>query len=139
MLWGLLIALFNFAPYIGSVASMILLAVVALLQVDLQSSLVLVVGGYAVLTLIEGQLITPFLVGQRLALSPYVIFLAILLFGWLWGLAGVLMAVPILVCLKIVGSHVPGAGVLASIIAREETEAGPSEPPDRQASGLLRR
>lgn len=128
LLWGLLAGLFNFAPYLGALASLVLLTVVALLQYELSQDVLLVAGGYLLLSTLEGQLLTPLLVGRRLAISPYIIFLAIMLFGWLWGLAGVLMAVPILVCLKIVGRHVPGAEILERIITREDAQLADPEP-----------
>ena len=123
LLWGLAVALFNFAPYIGAVASILLLSVVGLLQFDVNSEVLVLIAGYLVLTVIEGQLLTPLLVGHSLEISPYVIFLCIILLGWMWGLAGVLMAVPILVSLKIIGSELPQARSLESIIAIEHSDS----------------
>ena len=63
---------------------------------------------YLVLHTLEGQFITPIVLGRRMALSPLVLILALMLFGWLWGIVGLLLAVPLLVCVKIVLTRVDG-------------------------------
>ena len=50
----------------------------------------------------------PIILGKRMALSPLVLILALMLFGWLWGIVGLLLAVPLLVCVKLVLSRVDG-------------------------------
>src|SRR3546814_4625292 len=57
---------------------------------------------YLGLHTLEGQIITPIILGRRMALSPLVLILALMLFGWLWGIIGLLLAVPLLVCVKLV-------------------------------------
>src|SRR5690606_22623729 len=63
---------------------------------------------YLVLHTIEGQLVTPIILGRSMALSPLVLILALMLFGWLWGLVGLLLAVPLLACVKLVLEQVEG-------------------------------
>ena len=53
---------------------------------------------------------------RRLALDPIMIFLSLLLFGWMWGIAGLLIAVPLLTCLKIIASRVPAWAALAKLL-----------------------
>ena len=55
---------------------------------------------------VEGQLIQPYVVGRRLSLNPVMVFLAFLVLGWLWGIAGMFIAVPILVTLKVFCDHI---------------------------------
>ena len=57
---------------------------------------------------LEGQLVTPIVLGKRMALSPLLLILALMVFGWLWGILGLLLAVPLLVCVKIVLAKVDG-------------------------------
>jgi predicted PurR-regulated permease PerM len=57
-------------------------------------------GIYLGFNLIEAQLITPTVLGRRFALNPTIVFLCILFWGWLWGIPGVLMAVPFLLILR---------------------------------------
>ena len=63
---------------------------------------------YLGLHTLEGQIVTPIVLGKRMALSPLVLILALMVFGWLWGIVGLLLAVPLLVCVKIVLTRVEG-------------------------------
>jgi predicted PurR-regulated permease PerM len=63
---------------------------------------------YLALHTLEGQLITPIVLGRRMALSPLMLILSLMLFGWLWGIVGLLLAVPLLVCVKLVLSRIDG-------------------------------
>jgi predicted PurR-regulated permease PerM len=72
-------------------------------------------GAFFAIAFVEGQLITPIIIGRRLALDPTVVFVWLLLWGWLWGIAGVLLAGPLIACFRIVCQHVDAlksAGVL---------------------------
>ena len=57
---------------------------------------------------LEGQLVTPIVLGRRMALSPLLLILALMVFGWMWGILGLLLAVPLLVCVKIVLARIDG-------------------------------
>ena len=59
---------------------------------------------------IEGQLVTPIVLGRQMRLSPLVLILALMVFGWLWGIVGLLLAVPLLVCVKLVLARIEGHG-----------------------------
>src|SRR5690606_35540733 len=106
-LWGVLAAINNFVPYLGSLATAIVLAIVAAVTFESLGAIVAPPLVFLALTTIEGQFLTPMLLGRRLTLNPVVIFLALLVWGWLWGIPGVLMAVPLLAALKILCDHVP--------------------------------
>jgi predicted PurR-regulated permease PerM len=106
LLWGVMVALFNYVPYIGAAVSGTVLTVVAFLTFDDMSDILLVPLVYFTLETIEGQFITPILTGKSLTLNPVMIFLSMLLWGWLWGVIGALMAVPILMTLKIFCDHI---------------------------------
>jgi hypothetical protein len=66
--------------------------------------------------ILEGQFIQPFLVGRRLALNPVVVVLAIWFFGALWGVAGVILSVPLLVAMKATAVHIEALHVLLPLI-----------------------
>tara|TARA_Y100000994_G_scaffold224255_1_gene205783 strand:+ start:9404 stop:10567 length:1164 start_codon:yes stop_codon:yes gene_type:complete len=102
LLWGALVALMNFVPYLGGVASCVVLLVVGLVQFGLSSSAFLPAGLFLVLNIIESQLITPAVLGRSMQLNPLIIIVWIAITGWLWGVVGVLLAVPLLMCFKIV-------------------------------------
>jgi len=95
-----------------------LLVVVGFAQFTAPLSALYVPGVFLALHFIEGQLLTPLVVGRRLALDPVMVFLALMLFGWLWGVAGLLMALPLLTCLRIVAQRWPGSNTLARLLGR---------------------
>jgi predicted PurR-regulated permease PerM len=106
LLWGVMAAVFNFIPYLGAVASMIILTIVAVLTFDDLGRALLVPSVFILLTAMEGSFITPTIVGHRLTLNPVAIFIWLTIWGWLWGVPGMLLAVPLLAALKIVCDHV---------------------------------
>jgi predicted PurR-regulated permease PerM len=101
MLWGVIAFLFNFVPYAGSATTLTLLTVVALVSFDGVGKAVSVAGAYLVLTTLEGQVLQPVLVGRRIDISPPLVLLGLWFGGWLWGVAGVALATPILVAAKV--------------------------------------
>ncbi|HRP71763.1 MAG TPA: AI-2E family transporter [Luteimonas sp.] len=108
LLWGTLVALLNFAPYVGPLIGMVGMLLVGFMTFDELWQSLMPAAVYLVLHTIEGQFITPIVLGRRMALSPLVLILALMLFGWLWGFVGLLLAVPLLVCVKIVLAKVEG-------------------------------
>ncbi|AFV86743.1 AI-2E family transporter [Alteromonas mediterranea] len=102
LLWGALVALMNFVPYLGGIASCLVLLVVGLVQFGLTSGAFLPAGIFLALNIMESQLITPAVLGRSMQLNPLIIIIWIAITGWLWGVVGVLLAVPILMCVKII-------------------------------------
>jgi len=101
LLWGLIAFLFNFVPYAGSATTLALLTIVALVSFDGVGKAASVAGTYLVLTTLEGQVLQPVLVGKRVDVSPPIVLLGLWFGGWLWGVAGVALATPILVSVKV--------------------------------------
>ena len=118
LLWGGVAALFNYAPFIGPLLTAIALTVAGFAEFASPISALAAPGAFLALHLVEGQLITPHLVGRRLALDPVMVFLALILLGWLWGVAGLLLAVPLLSCAKIIASRIPDANVATTLLSR---------------------
>ncbi len=118
LLWGLLAGLLNFAPYAGPLIGLIALTLVGLVEFSDLTRALMVPGAFLVLTSIEGQFLTPMILGRQLSLSPLVILLWLVLWAWLWGILGILLAVPMLVCFKIVAARVEGWRGWAEVIER---------------------
>jgi len=116
LLWGGVVALLNFAPFVGPMVSVLVLVLVGFSHFEAPLSALSVPGIFLALHLVEGQLVTPLVVGRRLALDPVMVFLALLLFGWLWGVAGLLLAMPLLTCVRIVAERVPAWSALAKLL-----------------------
>jgi predicted PurR-regulated permease PerM len=106
VLWGVMVGCFNFIPYLGDIASTIVLTLVASLTFDQLGRILLVPAVFFALTSLEGMIVTPLVVGNRLSLNPVVIFIWLLLWGWLWGIPGTLLAVPLLAVIKIICDHI---------------------------------
>ena len=100
LLWGVLAFLLNFIPYAGSATTLLLLTVVALVSFDGVAKAFTVAGTYLLLTTLEGQVLQPVLVGRRLDIRPPIVLLGLWFGGWLWGVAGVALAMPLLVSVK---------------------------------------
>jgi predicted PurR-regulated permease PerM len=120
VLWGALAAINNFIPYLGSLVTVGVLTVVAAVSFDTLAEIVAPPLIFFALTTFEGQFLTPMLLGKRLTLNPVVIFLALLIWGWLWGIPGVLMAVPLLAAFKILCDHVPSLAAVGEFLGRKE-------------------
>ncbi|MCE7032038.1 AI-2E family transporter [Lysobacter sp. GX 14042] len=108
LLWGTMAAVLNYAPYVGPLVGMLIMLLMGFVAYDGLWSALLPAGIYLGLHTLEGQIITPIVLGRQMRLSPLVLVLALLLFGWLWGIIGLLLAVPMLVCVKIVLARISG-------------------------------
>ncbi len=108
MLWGAVAAVLNFAPYVGPATTGLALLVAGFTTFDSLGRAFAVPGVFFLLAFIEGQLITPVIIGRRLALDPTVVFVWLLIWGWLWGVVGILLAGPLLACFRIFCQHVEG-------------------------------
>jgi predicted PurR-regulated permease PerM len=118
LLWGGIAAILNYAPFIGPLVTAAALLVVGFAESATPALALAPPAAFLGLHLIEGQLITPHLVGRRLALDPVMVFLAMLVLGWMWGVAGLLLAVPLLTCAKIIAERVDGGEPLAILLSR---------------------
>ena len=108
LLWGTVAALLNFAPYVGPLIGIVLMLLMGFVEFRDPFTALLPALAYLGLHTLEGQLITPIVLGRSMAISPLMLILALMLFGWLWGMVGLLLAVPLLVCVKLVLSRVDG-------------------------------
>lgn len=108
LLWGTMAAILNFAPYVGPLIGIIIMLLMGFVAFDDLWPSLLPAGIYLALHTLEGQIITPIILGHSMRLSPLVLILALMVFGWLWGIIGLLLAVPLLVCVKLVLARVEG-------------------------------
>lgn len=116
LLWGVVVAVLNYVPYLGEIATISALTVVGLLSFDDVWRGLTVPAVYCVLSVIERYVVTPLVIGRRLSLNPVVIVLSVLFWGAMWGIPGALLAVPILVTLKVLCEHVPQLHVLGEFL-----------------------
>lgn len=105
LLWGALVGLLNFVPYLGGLVSTTILVVAGAVQFGLVSMAFFPAAVFLAINIIESQFVTPAVLGQKFRLNPLIIIVWLGIMGWLWGVAGALLAVPILVCVKITLEH----------------------------------
>ena len=102
LMWGGIVALLNYIPYFGAVIAALLLAVGGLMTFsDVWVAMIAPAVMYG-LHLIEANVVTPYIVGHRLTISPLMILVSLSFWGWVWGTAGALLAVPLLIILQTV-------------------------------------
>ena len=126
LLWGVLAAILNFAPYVGPTLTAIGLTIVGFTTFNTLGHALVVPGAFLAIAFVEGQLITPTIIGRRLALDPTAVFVWLLVWGWLWGIPGVLLAGPMIACFKIVCQHVEALKWIGALIgdgSSSDTEA----------------
>lgn len=116
LLWGALVTLFNYAPYIGPISVAIMLGSVGFAEGLSLSQALLPPGLFLALNLIESQFVTPTILGKKFNINPLLVVLWMFAWGWLWGAAGLLLAIPILVCFKIATTHLHFLGSWAELL-----------------------
>jgi len=115
LLWGLLAFLLNYIPTFGSILAAVPPALLALIQFGPGAS-ALTVTGYIGINITFGSLLEPTLLGQRLRLSPLAVLLSVIVWGWVWGIAGALLSVPITMAIKIALEQSPQSRWMAHVL-----------------------
>ncbi|MGE0503660.1 MAG: AI-2E family transporter [Rhizobiaceae bacterium] len=118
--FGALAALLNFLPYIGSLATVVMVAVIALVSFDSLAYAALPPAFVVFCNVIEGQLVTPLVVGRRLEINAVAIFIAVAFWSWLWGFIGALIAVPLLVVVKVFCDHFEGLRHVGTFLSAQQ-------------------
>jgi predicted PurR-regulated permease PerM len=102
LMWGGIVAVLNYIPYLGPIASVLLLALGGLMAFVDPWYALLPALTFAAIHLVEANIITPSLVGRRLTINPLLILVALSFWAWVWGTTGALLAVPLLIIMKTV-------------------------------------
>jgi predicted PurR-regulated permease PerM len=112
MLWGAVAGVLNFIPYLGCATTFAILTVVAFVSFDKFSQTLLVAASFLLLAAIEGHVVEPVFVGRRLDLNPIVVLVALWVGAWIWGIAGMVVALPLLVATKVAASQSQNGAVV---------------------------
>ena len=135
---GLFAGLANFIPYVGQVLGGGLPALVTLAQYESLGDALIVVAVYLAVVTVEGYVVTPYILGRSLDLNGTVILVACLFWGFLWGLVGLILAMPITACVKLVFQSVPELHRWADLMSRDWQPplAGPPPPLEKTPPGF---
>ncbi len=128
-LWGTIAALLNFLPYIGAVIGAFAIGLTAIAEFPTLGMAFGVPLIYYAMTAIEGNIVTPLLLGRRLEMNVVAVFVSVVIWGWMWGFAGALMAVPILVILKVMSDNIESMSSFGNFLASpaQDEERAPTE------------
>jgi predicted PurR-regulated permease PerM len=118
ILWGAAAAVLEFLPYLGAATMAVILTVAGLVSFPDIGHAFLVPGAYLATNFVQSNLISPLLLARRLTLNPVALFVGFLFWFWIWGVAGALLAVPILATFKILCDHVDTLAPMGEFFGR---------------------
>jgi predicted PurR-regulated permease PerM len=119
ILWGTIAFLLNFVPILGPLCGMVILLLAGLLTFDVLWQAVLPAGIYLIIHIVEGEIVTPMLLARRFILNPVLVIISIIFWYWMWGIAGALLAVPLLATVKIVCDRIRPLMALGHFLGAE--------------------
>jgi predicted PurR-regulated permease PerM len=114
--WGIAAGLLNVIPYVGPLAITVTAGVAAFVQFHTFSMAALSAGLATAVACVEAYAVTPWLMSRTAEMNPAAVFVGLMFWGWLWGLPGLFLAVPILMVLKAVSDHVESLQPLATLL-----------------------
>jgi predicted PurR-regulated permease PerM len=118
-LWGVMAAVLAYIPYLGALVGLSTVTIVAILTFDDIFRILSVPMVYFTADTIQANLIFPMALGRRLALNPVVIFVWLIFCGWIWGITGALLAVPLLAIIKIISDQVEQLAPIGEFLGSE--------------------
>jgi predicted PurR-regulated permease PerM len=122
IVWGLFVFLFNFIPTIGSAAALVFPVLFTLVQFDSFGTVILVLALMAGIQTLAFNVAEPMLLGKRLNLNPLLILLSVLVWGYIWGIVGMLLSVPLTAIIKIIisNSNSPNMEFFEQLMSQEK-------------------
>jgi predicted PurR-regulated permease PerM len=117
VMWGVMVALLNFVPYLGALTGIICMTIGAVLSFDSLGYALIFPAVYLAFGTLEGSFITPWVMGRSLTLNPVIILFSLTFWGWMWGIVGIILAVPILAAFKIFCAHIKPMEPLAEFLS----------------------
>jgi predicted PurR-regulated permease PerM len=118
VLWGVVAAVLNFVPYVGAVANTVLLALAAFIAFEDTGRALLVPGTFLALNLIESNLVTPTIYGNRMRLNTVALFIGLVFWWYIWGVPGAILAVPMMATLKITCDHIESLAPIGEFLGK---------------------
>ena len=122
-LWGALVVLLEFIPYVGAATMVLILGIAAVTTFDTLGRALLVPATFLTINLVQANIVSPMLLGHRLALNPVALFVGLAFWFWIWGIPGAFIAVPLLATLKIFCDHIETLASVGEFLGtRDENE-----------------
>ncbi len=119
-LWGAMVALFEFIPYLGAAAAVVILAIAGLTTFDNIGHALLAPAIYLAINLVQANLVTPLVFGRRLALNPVAVFLGLSFWFFVWGVPGAFLAVPLIATFKIFCDNIESLAAIGEFLGKRD-------------------
>ncbi len=130
IMWGGLAALLNFIPYVGPLMMVVLLGLFGIGSADAVFVGLVPAAAYLALHTVEANVVTPTVLGARFTMNPVLILLALSYFGWIWGVTGALLSVPILLTLTALVDHLGRPNLIGFLFGEPLFETSVLDPSD---------
>lgn len=118
LFWGFLAFLLNFIPTVGSIAATIPPVLLGLIQIDSSGSFILFIALLIATQFVWGNVIEPYLMGSSVALNTVTVILGLVIWGYIWGISGMLLSVPLIVMARVILAQIPDADLLVKLMGR---------------------
>jgi predicted PurR-regulated permease PerM len=116
-IWGIVAGVLNNVPYLGPLAASGAIALAGLVQFGTLEMAAAVGAAASGVAFVEGLVITPWIMGRAGRMNTGVVFVSLMFWGWIWGVWGMLLAIPIMMALKAIGDHVPELRVVSDVLS----------------------
>lgn len=120
LFWGFLAFLLNFIPTVGSIAATIPPFLLGLIQIESSGSFVLFVALLIATQFVWGNVIEPLMMGSSVALNTVTVILGLVIWGYIWGVSGMLLSVPLIVMARVILTQIPDADMLVKLMGRSQ-------------------
>ena len=119
--WGLFAFVINFVQMVGSFASVILLSIFAFVELDTSNTLLFFMLSITLVQVIFGAVLEPIFMGKSFSINIIAVLVMLMFCGFLWGIPGLIMAIPITVFIKIIMEQFSGTKMIASLLSGKQT------------------
>jgi predicted PurR-regulated permease PerM len=123
--WAVVAGVLHLIPYVGTALTIVITGVVAYLQFDATRSIALVVGSQLVLAYVIGMMIVPWATQRIGRINAVTVFISLLFWGWIWGMWGLLLAVPVMMAIKAVCERTEGWQPIAELLGQDAPKPRP--------------
>ncbi len=122
ILWGAVVTVLEFVPYLGAMTAIVVLTIAALTVFDNVGRALVIPLSFIAVNLLQGNVVSPLVLGHRLSLNPVAIFVGVAFWWEVWGIPGAFLAVPLLATMKIVCDHIPAFAAVGEFLGQRDED-----------------